>query len=223
MNKKPVIIAVSLIIAAAAFAEYRFFISKNNKPDTIQVSVSENVHQNNSGQKDKPLIVSDTEGLKYFYSGINSSEKDYQKIGNELLKTMDKIEKMYHGTITKNVDESREDNGTVYYKIKDKTFGSINDVKSYMSASVTESLQKQRYPDLTDGNKPVIKEFEDGLYIIKGDGPSKGFAWEKNENKTIKLAVTGKGEGTFTISASGYKVEIVDENGTWKVNSISGS
>ena len=220
MKKKPVIIAVVLLVAIACFAEYKLIIEKNHKPASIQVALSEDAPQN-AGRKDNPIIVSQTEGLKYFYQGVSVAEKDYQKAGSEILKALDKIEKMSKCTITKNVDIKRTENDIEYYKVNDKTFGSISDMRSYVKSTVSESLLKERYAGLLDGESPVFREFEDGLYVKRNNDLSNGFEWEKNEDKSIKLAVTGKEDEKFKISSTGYTIEIVDEDGIWKVNSIT--
>ncbi len=160
MKKKPVIIAVVLLVAIAGFAEYKLIIEKNHKPASIQVALSEDAPQN-AGRKDNPIIVSQTEGLKYFYQGVSVAEKDYQKAGSEILKALDKIEKMSKCTITKNVDIKRTENDIEYYKVNDKTFGSISDMRSYVKSTVSESLLKERYAGLLDGESPVFREFED--------------------------------------------------------------
>ena len=220
MNRKPVIITVVMLVAIAGCVELKLITDKNQKPDSIQVSLSENAPQN-AGNKDNPIVVSQAAGLKYFYEGVSASEKDYQKVCTDLLTVMDKIEKMSQCTISKNVDIKREENGTEYYKVNDKTFGSLSDLRSYVKASVTDSLMKDRYAAMIDGESPVFKEFEDGLYVKRRNDPAKGFEWEKNDDKSIKLAVIGKEEGKFKISATGYTIEIVDEGGIWKVNSIT--
>ena len=94
-------------------------------------------------------------------------------------------------------------------------------MRSYVKSTVSESLLKERYAGLLDGESPVFREFEDGLYVKRNNDLSKGFEWEKNEDKSIKLAVTGKEDGKFKISSTGYTIEIVDEDGIWKVNSIT--
>ena len=100
MNKKTVIIAVTLLVAIAGCVELKLIVDKNQKPDSIQVSLSEDAPQN-AGRKENPIVVSQSEGLKYFYEGVSASEKDYQKVSNDLLTVLDKIEKMsYKGTIT---------------------------------------------------------------------------------------------------------------------------
>ena len=220
MKKKPVIIAVVLLVAIAGFAEYKLIIEKNHKPASIQVALSEDAPQN-AGRKENPIVVSDSGGLKYFYQGVSISEKDYQKAGNEILKVLDKIEKMNHGNVSKNVDVKRTENDTEYYKVNDKTFGSISDMKTYVNSTVSESLIKDRYAGMLEGESPVFREFEDGLYVKRNNDLSNGFDWEKNDDKSIKLAVTGKEDGKFKISSTGYTIEIVDEDGIWKVNSIT--
>lgn len=220
MNKKTVIIAVTLLVAIAGCVELKLIVDKNQRPDSIQVSLSEDAPQN-AGRKENPIVVSQSEGLKYFYEGVSASEKDYQKVGNDLLTVLDKIEKMSQCTITKNADIKREENGVEYYKVNDKSFGSLSDLKSYVKVSVTDSLLKERYSSLLDGDAPVFKEFDDGLYVKRRNDPAKGFEWEKNPDKTIKLAVTGKEEGKFKIAATGYTIEIVDEGGIWKVNAVT--
>jgi hypothetical protein len=220
MNRKPVIITVVLLVAIAGCVELKFLTDKASKPDSIQVSLSEEAPQN-AGRKDNPIVVSQSEGLKYFYEGVSASEKDYQKVGTELLTVLDKIEKMSQCTITKNVNIKHDENGTEYYKVNDKSFGNLSDLKSYVKASVTESLLKERYAGMLDGESPVFREYDDGLYVKRRNDPAKGFEWEKNDDKSIKLAVIGKEDGKFKISATGYTIEIVDEGGIWKVNSIT--
>ncbi len=220
MNRKPVIITVVLLVAIAGCVELKLITDKASKPDSIQVSLSEEAPQN-AGHKDNPIVVSQAEGLKYFYEGVSASEKDYQKVGTDLLTVLDKIEKMSQCTISKNIDIKREENDVEYYKVNDKSFGNISDMRSYLKASVTDSLLKERYNVMLDGEAPVFMEFEDGLYVKRRNDPAKGFEWEKNDDKSIKLAVIGKEEGKFKISATGYTIEIVDEGGIWKVNSIT--
>ncbi len=221
MKKKAFIIAAVLVVAAAGAAEYRFFIADRTKPETLQISVSEENVQEGINHRDNAIIVSQAEKLKYYYNGVSSSEKDEQKAASELLAVIEKIEKMSHGTVTKNTGIEKKSGETEYCKVTDRSFGSVSDLKSYLSTSVTTSLLNSRYNGMTEGDAPVYADFEDGLYVRRKNDSAEDFEFKRDDKKNIILAVTGRSEGIFTVSASGHTFEIVEDDGKWKINSVS--
>ena len=220
MKKKAIIITVALLVAVAGAAEYKIFIAGHSKPDTLQISVQEDNAKEGISQRENAIVVSQSGELKYFYEGLSISEKDEQKVAAELLKVIDKIEKMSKGTVTKNTDIVKKPGENEYYKVNDKTFGNISDLKAYISTYVTSSLINERYSGMIEGDVPVYLDFEDGLYVKRRNDHAEGFEWERDSNKNIILAITGKGDGKFTVTSSGHTIGIAEENGKWKINSI---
>lgn len=221
MKKSSIAVAFA-VIAIAAFAEYKVFISKNtSETSDFDVPVTQSYFQSADIQNDSVITNAGSVQLKFEYSGVSASDTDYRSVARQMLDTLDHIEKISQCSAKCNKDITEEYNSTTYYKVVDRTFKSLSDVSSYLSMTLTEDLINERYSEITNGPSPVLIEKGSCLYTKTDREPGKGFEWEKDENGSIVVYVSDTSSEGFTVNSTGHTIEFVNENNIWKIKSVN--
>lgn len=219
MKKLSIAIALS-VIAVAAFAEYRIFINNPSEKNGIEIDLSDQIYQGNISDNVYVANIESPE-LKFEYGGISASDTDYRSVASELLEILDHVEKINQCSVKCNRDVNEDFSSTSYYKVVERKFSSVSDVKNYMSMSITDSLIEERYSEITDGPSPVLRDFPNGLYAKIDREPGKGFEWEKDENGNIVVYISETSPDSFTVNTTGHSIEIINDNHIWKINSVN--
>ena len=84
----------------------------------------------------------------------------------EIIDALAFADKLAIGTALEQDDEKiyTDDNGTVYHKVTDANFTSVNDVKAFMYDHFTDDQISEVYSGFFSGESPKFIDTEDGLY-----------------------------------------------------------
>lgn len=218
MKKTTVAIALA-VIAAAGFAEFKLFFNNSDKPEDLTISVSDTVYQDNISP-DKGIVVDGEVELVCEYDYIPASNTSYELVASELLSNLEKIEKISVYDMRVSRDTSTVFEGYTYYKSIDRYFRTTNDVSTYMSMNLTDSLIGERYSGITGTASPVLIDYDGSIYVKKAGTDQSIPEFDRDEDGVITAKLVFTTPDSFTVTSGEYTYEIVSDNSIWKINSV---
>ena len=156
-----------------------------------------------------------------------SAEKtavDYQQQASTLMGALDYIDKIGGGNISLDTSASFTDsNGNEFAPVVKTQFSTTSDLRSFMESSLTKKFINYRYSGILDTDDPSYIDYKGKLYG-KVTAKGCGFEWTSKTPEIKNITDT-----SFDIIAeydnygtTDYMtLNVVLENGLWKINSIS--
>ena len=155
-----------------------------------------------------------------------STEKtavDYQQQATTLMGALDYIDKIGGGNISLDTSASFTDsNGNEFAPVVKTQFSTTSDLRSFMESSLTKKFINYRYSGILDTDDPSYIDYKGKLYG-KVTAKGCGFEWTSKAPEIKNITDT-----SFDIIAeydnygtTDYMtLNVVLENGLWKINSI---
>ena len=153
------------------------------------------------------------------YSGIAAEIDDCATV---LLGALDYIDEIGGGFIPKDETQTITINGVEYAKVVKTQFSSVADIQSFMEGCLTNSFINRRYAGILGGNEPWCIDNNGELYV-KLSARGAGFHFTNEYN----ITVNSENEACIFASYDNYgtesimRIDVVRDNGTWKINNIS--
>lgn len=155
-----------------------------------------------------------------------SEEEDHIYTAKELLGALDYIDRIGGGNIDKDEEKTADVDGREFAKVLSE-FTNTSDLEGYMHMNLTDSLINSRYSGILGGDEPYYVDIDGELYgYITAKGC--GYNWIKeNDEPVVELKNSAEDSYTIVTKFDDYgaetemEVNIVMDNGYWKINSIS--
>lgn len=150
--------------------------------------------------------------------------KEYKTCAEQLLVALNYIEKIGESNVPFDMNDSfTDENGNTYAKVIQTQFTNTNELLSYMRSNITDELINKRYSGIVGSDSSRYVDFNGELYV-KVAPTGSGFNWLDKEKKITDIT-----DQSFTIlaefewygSSELMVINVVLDNGVWKINSFS--
>jgi len=185
--------------------------SDSSETETIKKNDDETIEEKESDKEETPQLQIDNN------SSTSYTDEQSKCIG-KLLDSLDSVDRIGGAALSKNDEDIVTENGNNYICVDSSDFSSVADIENYMKLYLTDNMISSRYSNTLS----LYKDIDGKLYCLDA-GKGCGFPFNKE-----KAEITESTESSFTISApydnfgseSILTINVVKENGTWKIDSI---
>ncbi len=150
--------------------------------------------------------------------------KEYKTYAEQLLIALNYIEKIGGSNVPFDMNDSfTDENGNTFAKVIQTQFTNTNELLSYMRSNITDELINKRYSGILYTDNPRYIDVNGELYG-KVSPTGSGFHWLDKDKEITDI--TGE---SFTVlaefdwygSSELMVINVVLDNGVWKINSFS--
>lgn len=150
---------------------------------------------------------------------------DYTAEASRLMGALDYIDKIGGGNIPKDEENIVDVNGRQFAKVAAQ-FSNTADLDSFMKENLSDSLIENRYSHILGGDEPYYVDIDGELYgYVTAKGC--GYAWLLENDEPV-ISIKDATDSSFTAvtkfddfgSESEMELNIISDNGLWKISSI---
>lgn len=144
----------------------------------------------------------------------------------QLMGALDYIDQIGGGNIPKDEETTVEIDGRQYQRVQAQ-FGNTLDLDSFLHENLTENLIQSRYSGILGGDEPYYIDVDGQLYgYVTAKGC--GYIWiMENDEPVVEITESADDHCTAVAKFDNYggedemELQIVFEDGLWKIDSIS--
>lgn len=151
--------------------------------------------------------------------------ENYTAEASRLMGALDYIDKIGGGNIPKDEENIVDVNGRQFAKVAAQ-FSNTADLESFMKENLSDSLIENRYSHILGGDEPYYVDIDDELYgYVTAKGC--GYAWILENDEPV-ISIKDATDSSFTAvtkfddfgGESEMELNIISDNGLWKISSI---
>ncbi len=151
--------------------------------------------------------------------------ENYTAEASRLMGALDYIDKIGGGNIPKDEENIVDVNGRQFAKVAAQ-FSNTADLESFMKENLSDSLIENRYSHILGGDEPYYVDIDGELYgYVTAKGC--GYAWILENDEPV-ISIKDATDSSFTAvtkfddfgGESEMELNIISDNGLWKISSI---
>lgn len=212
VNEKPAETSGETTTSAVSEAE-----TTENSEAAEQTVVSESSPDETETATDEPEAPTDDEII---------GDDELVSAARQLLGVLNYIDQIGGGNIPRDDENAIDVDGRQFAKVSAQ-FTDTADLDEYMRSYLTDSFIESRYSGILGGNEPYYIDIDGELYgYVTAKGC--GFQWIMEDGEpVVELKDSADDNYTITTKFDDYgaetemEVNIVKDNGCWKINSLS--
>lgn len=205
VNEKPAETSGEATTAAVSEAE-----TTENSEAVEQTGILESVPDETEAPTDDEIVTDD----------------ELVSTARQLLGALNYIDQIGGGNIPRDDENATDVDGRQFAKVSAQ-FNDTADLDEYMRSYLTDSFIESRYSGILGGNEPYYIDIDGELYgYVTAKGC--GFQWIMEDGEpVVELKDSADDNYTITTKFDDYgaetemEVNIVKDNGCWKINSLS--
>lgn len=228
MNRKR-IFAILAVCAALSGCS-----AVNDTPQPTETTVITTAGSAITSEEDAPSETNETNSPETSSAENDTAEEteaaenmtaDYTAEASRLMGALDYIDKIGGGNIPKDEENIVDVNGRQFAKVAAQ-FSNTADLDSFMKENLSDSLIENRYSHILGGDEPYYVDIDGELYgYVTAKGC--GYAWILENDEPV-ISIKDATDSSFTAvtkfddfgGESEMELNIISDNGLWKISSI---